>query len=77
MNTTLEAKRLEEWDNTPDVIELLDVIKNGDILEIGTGTGKIIEELSKHLRNSKFTGIDIGKRNFLRKLRLGLIKWNQ
>ena len=59
MNIELEARRLEEWDNTPDVLELLDVVSNGDILEIGTGTGKIIEELSKYLADAKFTGIDI------------------
>ena len=59
MNIKLETKRLEQWNNTPDVLELLDVIVGGDILEIGTGTGKIIEELSKSLIGSKFTGIDI------------------
>ena len=59
MNIELEAKRLEEWDNSPDILELLTVIGEGDILEVGTGTGKIIEELSRHLTNSKFTGIDV------------------
>lgn len=54
-----EAERLEKWDNSKDISELLSVISEGDILELGCGTGKIIEELSKTLRKSKFTGIDI------------------
>lgn len=55
----LEAKRLEGWDNSEDVKGLLSVIKDGKILEVGCGTGKIIEELSKNLQNSFFVGIEI------------------
>lgn len=55
----VEAQRLESWDNSEDVKELLTVIENGDILEVGCGTGRIIEELSKSLPDSLFIGIDI------------------
>ena len=54
-----EARRREEWDNTPDIQELLSVLSDGDILEMGCGTGKIIEELSESLTRSHFTGLDI------------------
>ncbi len=55
----LEAKRLDKWDNTADVKELLNMLNEGIILEIGCGTGTIIESLSNCLNNSKFYGIDI------------------
>jgi len=55
----LEAKRLENWDNIFDVDELLSVIKPGKILEVGCGTGKIINSLSQKLPDSFFVGIDI------------------
>lgn len=55
----LEAQRLEGWDSSDDVKELLSVIKNGKILEIGCGTGRIIECLSQNLQDSFFVGIDI------------------
>lgn len=55
----LEASRLESWDNTKDVLELLSILKNGNILEIGCGTGKIIEDLSKKLTKSSFSGVDV------------------
>lgn len=54
-----EARRLEEWDNTPDIQELLSVLSDGDILEIGCGTGRIIEDLAESLTRSHFTGLDI------------------
>ena len=55
----LEAKRLDKLDNAADVKELLSVLNEGIILEIGCGTATIIESLSNHLNNSKFYGIDI------------------
>ena len=59
LNAQQEAKRLEEWDNTPDIQELLKEVSNGNILEIGCGTGRIIEDLAQTLKQSIFTGIDI------------------
>jgi SAM-dependent methyltransferase len=55
----LEAQRLERWDNTEDINEILSVIREGTILEVGCGTGKIIKELAHSLQNSFFVGIDI------------------
>jgi ubiquinone/menaquinone biosynthesis C-methylase UbiE len=55
----LTAQRLENWDNTADVNELLSVIPEGRILEIGCGTGRIFEDLANHLPNSSFVGLDI------------------
>ena len=55
----LTAQRLESWDNNADVKELLSVMTEGRILEIGCGTGRIIEDLTKHLRDSSFIGLDI------------------
>ena len=57
--TKKEAERLEKWNNSKDIEELLKLIKGGTILEIGCGTGRIIEDLSKSLEKSKFEGIDI------------------
>jgi ubiquinone/menaquinone biosynthesis C-methylase UbiE len=54
-----EADRLEKFDNRKDIEELISVIKGGRILEVGCGTGKIIQELSKNISNSTFVGVDI------------------
>lgn len=53
-------KRLENWDNLKDVTDLKEYVKKGRILEVGCGSGKIIEELN-NLMDSEFTGIDINE----------------
>ena len=40
----LEAQRLKSWTNSEDAKELLTVVENRKILEVGCRTGRIIED---------------------------------